>query len=103
MEIFAPSDKVFSKIDIDEIKKKSINLIEEYDNIFTPFEQSNNEVEVPNYKSFIMLMNELGLDKIDYISRPNKTGIIDDYIEGTSEEAKYKEFVKKFNSNDKKF
>lgn len=89
-----PSDKVLSPgiIEQDEVKKS--NVVEEDPNLFTDIENKN-DFELIKYRSFIMLMIELGLESSDIYTNIDKNSVFDDYLEGP-QESQYHKFVTKF-------
>ena len=59
--------------------------------------EAKKEVDIPKYKSFIMLLIELGIENISFVNNvKNNSSLIDDYINGEKDEAIYKDFLDKF-------
>ena len=100
------SEKMLTNItDFEDAKKKSSNIIEEYNNLFGPFDEIENKytfnVKVPRYRSFLKLFDELGLDNnCFYIDKSEN--LVEDHLDNSKDEKKYNEMVTKFKGKERK-
>ena len=93
------SERVLANLDFEEKKKKSQHLIEEYNNLFGPFENLESklafEAKIPKFRSFLMMLDELGQESSSFYAVKNKE-IIEDHAEISKIEKKYSEIITKF-------
>ena len=94
------SEKVLTNItDFEDGKKTSQNLIEDYNNLFGPFEDLENkfsfESNVAKYRSFMMIMEENGLDS-SYFYVNKSQQIEEDFLDISEKNSKYSEIFNNF-------
>jgi hypothetical protein len=94
------SEKVLTNItDFEDGKKTSQNLIEDYNNLFGPFEDLENkfsfEANVAKYRSFMMIIEENGLDS-SYFYVNKSQQIEEDFLDISEKNSKYSEIFNNF-------
>lgn len=95
------SEKVLTNyIEFEDSKKKSQNLIEDYNNLFGPFEDLENkfsfEANVTKYRSFMLMIDEYGLDSSIFYNK--NQNIEEDFIDISEKDGKYTDIINSFRS-----